>query len=164
MNRQCGSLVYASPQSYHGDDYYGRAADGWSYGVVLYVMLCVESFLSEARMQGISFFHTPVRLSLDAYSIRASSLPYLSPLRRCQEFKLHWGFDLPSGARPGSGAMHWGHASDRPDHTSRHAERPVGQDVLHVGTPYEGAAAPRCNGWRCVRYALLCVHACMNVY
>ena len=42
MNRQCGSLVYASPQSYRGDDYLGCAADIWSCAVVLYVMLCGE--------------------------------------------------------------------------------------------------------------------------
>lgn len=42
MNRQCGSLVYASPQSYRGEDYHGCAADVWSCGVVLYVMLFGE--------------------------------------------------------------------------------------------------------------------------
>jgi len=42
MNRQCGSLVYASPQSYRGENYMGCAADIWSCAVVLYVMLCGE--------------------------------------------------------------------------------------------------------------------------
>jgi len=42
MSRQCGSLVYASPQAYHGESYEGCKSDVWSCGVVLYVMLCGE--------------------------------------------------------------------------------------------------------------------------
>ena len=39
MKKQCGSLVYASPQSFHGQLYDGRATDVWSAAVVLYVMV-----------------------------------------------------------------------------------------------------------------------------
>jgi serine/threonine protein kinase len=39
LRTQCGSILYSSPEILNGDEYDGKAADVWSLGVVLFVMV-----------------------------------------------------------------------------------------------------------------------------
>jgi len=60
MNRQCGSLVYASPQSYHGKQYDGRTTDIWSAAVVLFVMVVGEFPFGRPDVQSCERFRLHV--------------------------------------------------------------------------------------------------------
>lgn len=102
----CGSLYFAAPELLKASPYMGPEVDVWSFGVVLYVLVCGKvpfddensSVLHEKIKQGKVEY--PQHLSIEVISLLSKML-VVEPKRRAtlkQVVEHHWmvrGFDFP---------------------------------------------------------------------
>lgn len=103
----CGSLYFAAPELLKASPYIGPEVDVWSFGVVLYVLVCGKvpfddensSVLHEKIKQGKVEY--PQHLSIEVISLLSKML-VVDPKRRAslkQVVEHHWmirGFDFPA--------------------------------------------------------------------
>jgi serine/threonine protein kinase len=66
----CGSLYFAAPELLNGRLYTGPEVDVWSFGIVLYVLVCGQVPFDDPTMSGM---HTKVKQGYVDYPSHLSS-------------------------------------------------------------------------------------------
>jgi serine/threonine protein kinase len=111
----CGSLYFAAPELLNAKVYTGPEVDVWSFGVVLYVLVCGKVPFDDQSMPAL---HAKIKRGLVEYPVWLSAGTFCPPTPTpCA--------DLICGRMQTPAVPHVGDESSRPGNPSRSYESPV---------------------------------------
>lgn len=119
----CGSLYFAAPELLNAKVYTGPEVDVWSFGVVLYVLVCGKVPFDDQSMPAL---HAKIKRGLVEYPVWLSAGMFCAPT-------LAPSTDLARGRMQTPAIPHVGNKPSRSSNLSRSNESPV-DDARLPGT------------------------------